>query len=75
MELSKRQYNILFLIVISFLLCVVIFKWIDYLTNENYIFDPRFEGFTNQITQEKYDGSTSHTVDLPLTTSENFCTQ
>lgn len=76
MELSKRQYNILFLIVISFLLCVVIFKWIDYLTNENYIFDPRFEGFTNQITQEKYDGSTSHTVDLPLTTSyscKNFC--
>lgn len=76
MKLSKKQYNILFLIVISFLLCVVIFKWIDYLTSENYIFDPRFESFTNQVSQEKYDGSTSHTVDLPLTTSytcKNFC--
>jgi hypothetical protein len=76
MKLSKKQYNILFLIVISFLLFVVIFKWIDYLTKENYIFDPRFEGFTDQVTQEKYDGSTSHTVNLPLTTSyscKNFC--
>lgn len=76
MELSKKQYNILFLIVISFLLFILIFKWIDYLTNENYIFDPRFESFTDQVTQEKYDGSTSHTVNLPLTTSyscKNFC--
>lgn len=76
MKLSKSQYNILFLIVISFLLFVLIFKWIDYLTMENYVFDPRFEGFTDQVTQEKYDGSTSHTVNLPLTTSyscKNFC--
>ena len=72
MELSQKQYNILFLIIISFILFVTIFKWIDYLTNESYI----VECFTNGVTQEKYDGSTSHTVDLPLTTSyscTNFC--
>ena len=72
MEFSQNQYNMLFLIIISFILFVTIFKWIDYLTNENYI----VECFTNQVTQEKYDGSTSHTVDLPLTTSyscKNFC--
>ena len=72
MEFSRNQYNMLFLVIISFILFVTIFKWIDYLTNENYI----VECFTNGITQEKYDGSTSHTVDLPLTTTyscKNFC--
>ena len=72
MEFSQNQYNMLFLVIISFILFVTIFKWIDYLTNENYI----VECFTNNVTQEKYDGSTSHTVDLPLTTSyscKNFC--
>jgi len=72
MEFSQNKYNMLFLAIISFILFVAIFKWIDYLTNENYI----VECFTNNITQEKYDGSTSHTVDLPLTTSyscTNFC--
>jgi hypothetical protein len=80
MKLSRNQYNILFLIVISFILFVLLFKWIDYLTSEKYIFDPRFdnvfETFTNGIIQEKLDGTTSHTVDLPLTTSyscKNFC--
>lgn len=72
MGFSRNQYNMLFLVIISFILFVTIFKWINYLTNENYI----VECFTNQVTQEKYDGSTSHTVDLPLTTTyscKNFC--
>ena len=79
MELSKKQYNILFLIVISFILFFSIFKWIDYLTAEKYI----VECFTNANIQEKYVASTegrvastSHTVDLPLTTTyscKNFC--
>ena len=93
MEFSQNQYNILFLIIISFILFVTIFKWIDYLTNENYIVEatlprapafrpsveatlPSVECFINEITEEKYDGSTSHTVDLPLTTyysCKNFC--
>ena len=75
MEFSQNQYNMLFLVIISFILFVTIFKWIDYLTNENYIVDP-VECFTTDVTQEKYDGSTSHTVDLPLTTTyscKNFC--
>jgi len=86
MEFSQNQYNMLFLVIVSFILFVTIFKWIDYLTNENYIVEvkllrapasrPSVECFTNGVTQEKYDGSTSHTVDLPLTTTyscKNFC--
>jgi hypothetical protein len=65
MELSKKQYFILFFAVISFILLIIVFKWIDFLTKNNYI----RERFTNS----DYD---SHTVDLPLTTSyscKNFC--
>ena len=65
MELSKNPYNILFLIIISFILLFFIFNWIDYLLSEKFI----VECFTNEITEEKMDGSTSHTVDLPLTTT------
>ena len=45
---------------------------IDYLTANDYI----KECFTNNIIEEKYDGSTSHSVDLPLTniySCKNFC--
>jgi hypothetical protein len=72
MELSQKQYNILFLAIISVILFVTIFKWINYLIYEKYI----MECFTTGITEEKYDGSTSHTVNLPLTTTyscKNFC--
>ena len=72
MELFQRKYNILFLIIISFTLLFFIFNWIDYLLSEKFI----VECFTNGVTQEKMDGSTSHTVDLPLTTTyscKNFC--
>ena len=67
MELSKNPYNILFLIIISFILLFFIFNWIDYLLSEKFI----VECFTNGITEEKMDGSTSHTVDLPLTTTHS----
>lgn len=79
MELSQKQYNILFLIIISFILFVTIFKWIDYLTDENYI----VECFGNNNSNKDYNSSTegsvastSHNVDMPLTTSHscnNFC--
>jgi hypothetical protein len=72
MELFQRKYNILFLIIISFTLLFFIFNWIDYLLSEKFI----VECFTNGNTKEKMDGSTSHTVDLPLTTTyscKNFC--
>ena len=67
MNLSK-----LFLVISSFVLLFVVFNMINYLSSEGYV----VECFTNNVTGEKYDGSTSHTVDLPLTTTyscNNFC--
>jgi len=72
MGLTSKQYNIIFLSIVTFILLITIFKWIDYLTNNKYI----FESFTGGPINEKMDGSTSHTVDLPLTTTQsckNFC--
>jgi len=63
MSLSSNQYNIIFLAMTSFILLISIFKWIDYLSDNNYI----VECFTS---------GSSHTVDLPLTTTyscQNFC--
>jgi hypothetical protein len=71
MTLTKGQYYILFLTVISFLLLGSVFKWIDYLIKNKYI----AEGF-QQLNNEKTSEKTSHTVDLPLTTTyscQNFC--
>lgn len=71
MTLTKGQYYILFLAVISFLLLSSVFKWIDYLIENKYI----AEGF-QQLNNEKTSEKTSHTVDLPLTTTyscQNFC--
>jgi hypothetical protein len=62
MDISKNKYIMLSFIV-SFILFIIIFKWIDYLANNKYV-----EYFTS--------GKTSHTVDLPLTTTyscKNFC--
>jgi len=67
MTLTKGQYYILFLALISFLLLISLFKWIDFLIENKYI----VEGF-----QELNNDKTSHTVDLPLTTTyscKNFC--
>lgn len=72
MEISKKQYNILFMIFISFILFVAIFNWIDFLTKNDYI----MECFTNGPIAEVTGGATTHTVDLPLTTTyscKNFC--
>lgn len=57
-------------IFISLILFVLIFLWINYLTNNDYI----IECFTNNIL--KKSSKTSHTVNLPLTTTyscKNFC--
>jgi len=72
MKLSSNQYTILFLALCSFILCISIFKWIDYLTNHSYV----TECFSSGPIVEDMGGSTSHTVNLPLTTSyscKNFC--
>lgn len=68
----KKGSVSLFLILSSLVLFIIIFKWIDYLTENEYI----VECFTSSPVEEKTDGSTSHTVDLPLTTTyscKNFC--
>jgi hypothetical protein len=73
MKLSKNQYFILFLAFVSFILLVSVFKMIVYLSNNSYI----VECFGTQIVNEDITGgTTSHTVDLPLTTTyscKNFC--
>ena len=66
MTLTKEKYYILFLAVTSFLLVILIFYWIDYLSINKYI----IESF------QQSNNSTSHTVDLPLTTTyscKNMC--
>jgi hypothetical protein len=66
MIITSKQYNKIFLIFISFILIVSIFKWIDYFTEHINI--NINENFTNH--------SYSHTVDLPLTNTSscsNFC--
>ena len=72
MDLSTNQYNIIFLAIISFILVVSIFKWVDFLTDNKYV----VECFTQGPIQEQSGGKTSHTVNLPLTTTyscKNFC--
>jgi hypothetical protein len=56
-----------FLFIICILLSIIIFTWINYLTNHKYI----SECFTNNESVK-----TSHSVDLPLTNTyscQNFC--
>ena len=75
MALSEKQYNIIFLAVTSVILFIIIFKWIDFLAINNY-FTYVIENFTSGPVSEKSSGTTSHTVNLPLTTSyscKNFC--
>jgi hypothetical protein len=62
----ENHYYMLFLAVIIFILLVAIFKWIHYLLINNYI----VECF------QQSNNSTTHTVDMPLTTTtscSNFC--
>ena len=64
----EKQYNIIFLAFITFILLILMFKWIDYLDSHYYV----LEHFQNTSQSQ----STSHTVDMPLTTTsscKNFC--
>jgi hypothetical protein len=69
MKLINGKFNLkLMLIFLSIFLIIIIYTWIHYLVQNNYIIE-RFEN--NVETPE-----TSHTVDLPLTTTyscKNFC--
>ena len=73
MSLTKGQYYILFLAIISFILLHLLFKWIDYLFDNNYIKESFQQMYNPNINESE---KTSHTVNLPLTTTyscENFC--
>ena len=62
----EKQYNIIILAFITFILLILMFKWIDYLDSNYYVLEPF------QTTSQ----ATSHTVDMPLTTTsscKNFC--
>ena len=72
MDLTRKQYTILFFVFGSFILVTLLFHWIDYLSKNDYI----VECFTSAVPEDLGSGSTSHTVNLPLTTTyscQNFC--
>jgi hypothetical protein len=78
MKISSMHYNIIFFAIVSVILIILIFKWINYLTNNNYIVESKvlLEHFTPGAVSEDSSSSTSHTVNLPLTTTyscKNFC--
>ena len=70
MKLSEGQYYTLFIAFIAFILLYMVLKMIDYLAAEQYI----VECFSPGSIPE--GSTTSHTVNLPLTTTyscKNFC--
>jgi hypothetical protein len=72
MNFLKNQYNIIFFAIISFILVVSIFKWVDFLTENKYI----VECFRTSFSQKQSEGEISHTVNVPLTTTyscKNMC--
>jgi hypothetical protein len=75
MAISKKEYYILFLAVISFILLICIFKWIDYLTKNNYIVE-NFDSTSPSPFTKFLNNQYTHTVNMPINTSyscKNFC--
>jgi len=72
MQLINGKFNLkLMLIVLSIFLIIIIYTWIHYLVQNNYI----VECFKN-IMRDTGSPETNHTVTLPLTTTyscQNFC--
>ena len=79
MNISKKNNYIIFLALISFILFVVIFNWIDYLVQNKYIvenFEQNNKSISDSSNNILQSSLTSHTVNLPLTTTyscNNFC--
>ena len=68
----QKKYNNIFLALFCIVFIVFIFQWIGFLSLNKYI----VECFTPGPISEDINGSTSHSVDLPLTTKyscKNFC--
>jgi hypothetical protein len=71
MVFIQKKYNNIFLALFCVVLIFLIFQWIGFLSLNKYI----VECFTSNV-PEDMNGSTSHSVDLPLTTKyscKNFC--
>jgi hypothetical protein len=71
MGFIQKKYNNIFLALFCVVLIFFIFQWIGFLSLNKYI----VECFTSNV-PEDMNGSTSHSVDLPLTTKyscKNFC--
>lgn len=74
MKILKEQYFTLIIAIITFVLLYIIFKMIHHLSVKKYI----VECFSDNksIMDQTINKSTSHSVDLPLTTTyscQNFC--
>ena len=72
MNLSKKEKIIIILAVISLILLVIIFKWINYLSVNDYIYYESIEGFDKNYVSSGY----TNTVNLPLNTTyscKNMC--
>jgi len=74
MQLNKNKYTRVILALISVLLLIGVFYYINYLFKNNYV----RECFDSNVSLYRDTGSptTSHTVDLPLTSTyscQNFC--
>jgi hypothetical protein len=74
MRLNTKNYSVLFLAIISIILCIFIYRYINFLTVHKYI----VECFSSNeaIYVDTGSPTTTHTVDLPLTTKyscRNFC--
>lgn len=68
----KKTNFTIFMMILSFVLLILIYNWIRYLTDNKYI----VECFTNTQYNSPSITQYSHTVDLPLTTTfscKNFC--
>jgi hypothetical protein len=71
MGFIQKKYNNIFLALFCVVFIFLIFQWIGFLSLNKYI----VECFTSNV-PEDMNGSTSHSVDLPLTTKyscKNFC--
>jgi hypothetical protein len=66
----------IYLALLSLCLLYIIFGYIHYLTNNNYIAESFDINYKNMQVQDQGLSDTSHSVDLPLTTTyscQNFC--
>jgi hypothetical protein len=77
MDISKKEQKIIFLALLSVILLVIIFKWVNYLSSNDYVELTQFgctkkEGFANEYINDGY----TNTVNMPLTTTyscKNMC--